>query len=242
MTVNNGGGGAVFAPPGIPVSAPKGHGGGGPPPNTYRAAVLADSPIAYYRLGDLTDQQGGPSGVPSGAVTAGGPNLLPTQAGASMTFAGGNIALTNNAFNGLLFNACTIEAWCKLTSFPGGSVVFYGAPGSWIGMGLNTLSQEVYWNNGDGVLPSLSTTITVGQAFHFVTAWAGPTAAVHIYINGVAVDPGGGTAYAATNTATQAYVGSQGPSTNPWNGQLQDLAVYASTLSAARVAAHYAAA
>jgi hypothetical protein len=219
-----------------------GGGGGG---NTYTAAVLADSPVAYYRLGDAgataPDQMGGPNGAYSGA-TAQAANLLPTQAGASTNFTGGQVNVPDSPASRLGAGAFSIEAWINFPAFVAWMALIDEASRAYT---LLFTGDSAHWFVGAGGSassgPNVGATLAAGQTYHVVVTVDAGNNFVS-YINGTPASSTLG-GHGATNSSTGFVIGGN-PSGGggPFSGRIQELALYNTVLSAARVAAHYAAA
>ena len=92
--------------------------------SAYRAAVLADSPVSYWRLGETSgttaaDERGLAPGTYSGGPTLGRPGALLGDTNTAALFDGSNdqMSVTSSALN--LRTSLTLEAWVRPTSLPG---------------------------------------------------------------------------------------------------------------------------
>lgn len=98
-----------------PASAPTVSAGGS---TTYSAAVLADSPAAYYRLGETSgttaaDSSGhGNNATINGTVTLNSPGALPSDTDGSMLFTNGFV---QTPYVMTSVSSYTEEAWIKTT-------------------------------------------------------------------------------------------------------------------------------
>jgi len=231
----------------------------------YATAVLADSPAAYWRLGETSgttaaDSSGnGYPGTISGSVTLGASGAILGDPDTAMSFSGGYI---NTSYVQTSVTAYSEEAWMRSTSTApfapvftdrgvdgsGHSLSMYfgetggasGGPGL-VSFELDTNSQEV------GVTAAQA--INDGQWHHVVGTWSAPS--------GMTVDPSQFTVYidgapVATTPASHNYCGcglptsplsGEGGLTEGYNyiGTLDELAIYPTALTPAQVAAHFAA-
>ena len=219
----------------------------------YYSVVMADSPIAYYRLGETSgtvaaDSSGnGYNGTYEGGVTLGSPSLILNNVG--------NLALGGNGTNvyvnvggpstlyGLNRNF-SIEAWIKPNFTASGQ-----ASGIW-SSGLSGVCIRCDWNGTNIQIELLSdyaaslntwtTTIGNNTTTHVVLTCTS-TGVCTLYINGVAF----GSTYTATNTFTGAGVVVGGDSNYPSTpgtflfGEIDEVAAYNTCLTSARVLAHY---
>lgn len=209
----------------------------------YAAEVLADGPSAYWRLGERAGK------VARDEISAchGTYMLAPTLgvAGATgdtnkaVTFNGSTQYATvpDSAFLDL-GDVFTLECWAKT----GGGGVF-----AMVSKGANaylfefhTSGNTLYLEKAGAAAIVLGTTaLTLNAWNHCAVTKNGAT--VKLYLNGVDIT---GTVTNATfaDTATALEIGRRADTAGAyWNGSLDEVAVYPTALSAARIAAHYAA-
>jgi glucose/arabinose dehydrogenase len=211
-----------------------------PPPTGYRATVLADSPLAYYRLNEAsgataTDSSpNGRNGTYAGTLTRGTTGLLVNDADKAITLSNGRVDLPTavNPWNGNF----TIEAWVKPSQVSAWAAILsretYQATGFRLGQQGNRWG---FWTTqSGGTVQVLGGTVVSGQTYHIAVTRSGTT--YRLYVNGVELANGTGTLVAPTGGGSWGTVGGA-----PFKGVLDDVAVYGTTLSAARIAAHYAA-
>jgi hypothetical protein len=220
-----------------------------PPPTGYAAAVVADTPVSYWRLGEASgtsaaDQRGANAGTYLGAPGLGAPSLLASDsANKAVAFDGANDAMRATDSNSLdLTDRITLEAWIKPNALP--------AAGDFASVVTKAEAYSLQFNGPlleltvmqAGVRKRLQApagTIAAGQTYHVVGTYDGTTQ--RLYVNGAQVASTALTG-AASVTATNLDVGSWDGGSEFFNGTIDDVAVYGSALAAARVTAHYDAA
>lgn len=225
---------------------------------TYAQAVLADSPLGYWRLGDAAgattavDSSGnarhGTPGTTTNAPTFNVAGLLTGDADTAASFDGGDyIQLPNTtAFNA---NTITAEAWATTSS---------AAIQEILGRDTGTAGQRVFQfrvNAGvveftmfdsAGNAPTLLGAINVnnGARHHLVATWDGTT--MTLYVDGVrdTTSVPGRTINQPASETRGMMIGARnnGPLGGTYFiGTLDEVAYYGTALSASQVAAHYTA-
>lgn len=210
---------------------------------TYADEVLADSPLAYWRLGEssgttLADASGNGRSATLTSGTLGTAGALSGDADTAITNPLVNIAdaawmeVTN----------ITVECWVKFNSTTGGdqtAVSRYGADGFvWMVRRNSSLNIRVNFENRNVTSPA---TYANGSWLH-VAATYSSAGALTLYVNGTAVASTTGGSPLSTATARKIQLGqySDSAGTN-LAGDLDEVAIYGSVLSPSRIAAHYAA-
>ena len=221
----------------------------------YRTAVRADSPNFYWRV----DETGGTAIDDAGSGNRDGTLLAQTytqgQTGAlTSETRGKSLGLTMGVINANASaagpNVFSVEAWVKSTSTNGGRILGFGnATGQ---NGSSTTDRQLYLAPNGRVMFGVggATKVTVsslaavnnGAWHHVVGTYTGGANGMKLYVDGV---------YQGQSTATPVPLTgywragaddlSGWPSTpDPYyDGSLDELAVYTTSLSAARVLAHY---
>lgn len=216
----------------------------------YRAAILADLPIAYWRLGESVgpvakDETGHFDGTYQGGCGVGVPGAIPGDANTAVSFdgtctidVGDHFAFVGNA-------PYTIEAWASTA--PTGT--------------YHHLFTRELRNNGpvDGYALLLPSPLTVfaeraeGSKNHYTNAAPIPSGAVFTHLVAtydgatlrVFVDGGPqqavGDSNAMNTVAIHAFIGSAGGS-NFFEGVIDEVALYDKALAPDRIKAHYDAA
>ena len=209
----------------------------------YVAAVLADTPLAYYRLGEssgttMNDGSGNARhGTYSGTYTLGAAGLLPGDTDKAVDFTNGAGQVAYAAW----MNASpsfTVEAIINPdTVVSARTIAAKAAPAldAWQ-LRQNGAVLEFYIANGGWTfLASPAGALTAGTRYHVAASWDGTTR--RLYINGaeVANAVAGGPAANASGFS----IGMYSTSTEPYDGRIDEVAFYGAALSAARILAHY---
>jgi hypothetical protein len=222
-----------------------------PPPaptSAYGRAVQADGPVGWWRLGETSgttavDQMGAYPGTYAAGTTLNQASLVPAETNRAVAFNGtsGRVSIpAASAFN--LARAITLEAWIKPTSLPASGAfrsVLTKAEAYSLQFNGPRLEFTIIQSGTRRRLQTPTGAIAAGGTYHVVGTYDGITQ--RLYVNGAQV-------------ASIALSGSASVTTNPlligsWNGAseffagtIDEPAVYAKTLSAAQVRAHYDAA
>lgn len=212
---------------------------------TYSDVVLADSPVVYWRLGANYALDSGPNNI-IGMGTQSTPPLSAAGllVGDSDTcrdfigtgfYAGGNVAVLNISY------PMSIEAWCVVDSLAGYQCIYRKDPFDYA-MELEAGKPAFYFNSGSLQAAYASTTLSIATRYHLVMTDDGTS--VRWYING-ALDatvarPAAGTPIPVGSGAygIGAKYGAGSPG-DYFDGRIDEVALYASALSQARVTAHY---
>ena len=223
----------------------------------YPQAVVADAPVAYWRLGDTSgttaaDRVGTNSGTLVGGLTLGVPGAL-AAGNSAMQFDGVDgtrVAVPGSASLGAVngASAITMEAWVnpQTLTLPSHVQVFYSFPGqlaSYLGISDWDGSLKVIVSlaiNGVQRVFAAGPTLTVGTWYHVVATYDG--AALTLYVNGTAVGQltgGSGTVSVGTGGVWLGGYPATGNSYS-FNGLVDEAALYTHALSPTLVATHYA--
>jgi hypothetical protein len=214
--------------------------------SAYSNAVLGDSPAAYWRLGETSgttavDATGADNGTYTNSPTLNQTSLLAadtTNKAVSFDGTNDNVKIASSASLGLS-SPLTLEAWIKPTSLP--------ASGSFASILTKAESYSLQFNGPkleftimqSGTrkrLQAPSGAIVAGQTYHLVGTYDGTTQ--RLYVNGTQV-ASAALSGAATVNSNPLVIGSWNGAEEFFKGTIDEVAVYGSTLSAARVAAHY---
>jgi signal peptidase I len=216
---------------------------------SYSSTVLGDSPQFYWRLGESSgsaaaDAKNGRTGQVTGAYTWGRSGALPSQtANTALGVDGGYVHQPVSLSSGTNFS---VETWIKTTRSTGGgllSLITASGPERSLYMGND--GKVRFGINGTALVTSGA--LNNGAWHHVVYTNAGTgTVRARLYVDGtqVAQAPGGVTATTPGNwRAGQAQWNSAwtGSPDQFFRGDLDEVAVYGTTLTAQDVAEHYAA-
>lgn len=220
----------------------------------YSAEVLADVPALYWRLGDASgttasDSSGnGRNGSYVGSPTLGATGLLATDADTAVTFNGSSQYASINYASWMdASTALTIEALIKTSMSGIGAILDRDPLSSRVyQFRVNSGKLEFIKIGGTGGIVGATSVATVNDnARHHVAAtYDGSN--IRLYVDGAldkTVSAAGnlGTSGARFRVGVNNSLNADG-STAFFNGTIDEAAVYNSTLSGARIAAHWAAA
>lgn len=220
---------------------------------SYKAAVLADTPLHYYRLNEplgaagVLDSSGntGHTATPT-AVTFNAPGLLPGDADPAASFNGASSFITLPATADLdsIYNF-TVEAVIQSSAAAAGGIIDRDNGGGVRGIQFKmnadgTLQLLVFDRSNGGIFNYITGgTINDGKPHHCAATYDNVT--IRVYVDGVQV---ASVAFAngalGQNGAAMAIGRNQG-GVNYFNGTIDEVAIYTTALSAARIAAHAAA-
>ena len=232
-------------------------------PGNYRDSVLANNPIAYWRLGDATTAiaDSGPNnraGTATAGVQLNQPSLIASDPANTAARFTGTDRITVNGFEKIGAAGYTVEFWVRPHALPTGccqNLVGDGeAAGDYFMMnyilgpaqGLVGAIRPHYGPANSPVSLSGTTGLQVNNTYHIVTTWDTSLTANNaiIYINGVADTIGTITRTvpaAGTTGANRVYIGKDDRDTTDGTETIDEVALYNRPLSAADIAAHYVA-
>ena len=214
---------------------------------TYVEEVTADSPVAWWRLDETTgttafDEIGSNDGTYAGATLDQAPLI---NTGRSVLFSGSSSGITIPDAANLSFvsTAFSLECWAKTTS--SGYLITKDTSGSiWPEYSLflntnGTVTCTVRSTNADSPKASATTTLAIndGQRHHVVAVFT-PSATLNIYVNGTERASASHSLTTSFNSTASLWLGRSSGGTY-LAGHLDEVALYASGLSALRALAHY---
>jgi hypothetical protein len=216
--------------------------------NTYDTAVLADSPFAYYPLDETSgtaayEAIGGLNGTHSANVTVGATGLF-TNSSRAATYTGtapSRTVLTND--NQFLLNASfSIEFWYQQNGINTSrdSLMSTGAGGSGDSsylISVGTGIQAMYFKRGGQDQAIVSAAGVDSAAHHYVITYDEPTARLRCYRDSVQNLSKVMTAYA--DSTAPAHAPYLGDGDQRAIGTMDNVAFYATALTAPQVLAHY---
>ena len=209
--------------------------------------VLGDHPSAFWRLGDAAgstsaaDASGnGLVGTIDAGVTLGQPGAVSGDTAA--TFPGTGPAVVVPAAAGLdLQNAVSVEAWVRPTQASQNGGIFEKTVNGWVNSQYMLLLESGVLkfrvrNTANALLPVEGPVLPLGTWSHVVGTFDGST--LRLYVNGalVATSAAAGPLNSASGPS---FIGRLGQSLYPFQGSLDEVAVFPVALSAERVRAHY---
>lgn len=222
----------------------------------YDDAVLADSPLGFWRLGETSgivaaDASGhGRDGTYTGGPVLGVVGALPEN-NPAITLDGIGAYVDMGDVAAFEFTtAFTLEIWAAFFITSSQAVIMSKCDNGGAGwafllnlngtvrfFGLTVLGAAVF---------DISTTVAVndGHYHHFVCRWDGTTSAngVTIWVDGVVAKQGTAVAGTIDTNSSHFVLGTFGNRTSQFfAGMLDEAAVYSGALSNARIAEHYAA-
>lgn len=216
---------------------------------SYSSEVLADSPLAYYRLADssgttMADSSGNShSGTYGGGFTLNATGLLVGDSNKAVDFASASATVAGASWM-TSTGAVTFEALIQPDTVSGASYNFIGVRDDnngtgnlwWLVIKATKLTALCRGTEFSG-----STTLVAGNTYHVAFTYDGTTAKV--YLNGV-LDGSSARTGAMSSTTYDLILGRWGNSGSPlyFDGRIDEAALYSTALSSTRIAAHYSAA
>jgi hypothetical protein len=220
---------------------------------TYAQMILAESPLAYWRLGDTgliarSEVGSNLSGAYSGAVTVGVPGAIVGDPDTAAHFggSGGSIAMPDIlAFDGR--SPFTFELWARLPAADNVYRRLFGREGPGPGYNYSLLYQMSAPDLNFGISTPGANAIVIGSHAVPVNVWThvvitrdGTT--VSLYTNGVLSNLALSSTKVNDGGAATFRLGSDTYGSSELNGDLDEVAVYGKALDGGTIAAHYAAA
>jgi hypothetical protein len=240
------------APPPLPPPPPPGP----PPPSAYREAVLSDEPRAYWRLAEsigttAAEELGAAPGTYLGGVTLRASGALEDEADTAAAFDGGDdrISVGDPASGSLDFGTgdFSVEAWVKATANDERAIVSKRPYGTSVPYWQVTVSDDgsqtgrirVNLSDGTASIQAYGPAVRVDDGtWHHVVVVVDRDSGVTIHVDGNALTTAG-TVPGDLSNAGELQIG-KSPGYAHYKGVLDEVAVYAVALDAARVQAHLA--
>ncbi len=213
--------------------------------SAYRAAVMADAPLAYWRLGEASgtvaaDQLNAHNGTYANNPTLGQAGALFGDPATSVNFNGTTQYVQAPSDPTVNPSSFSVEVWARPTggtgayhgvmasrSYPQGWALYEGDDGSW----------EFWVNSGSGMNAIFSDPATQNAWHHVVGTFDGTT--MRLYVNGVLASSTTAVGYQA-QTVNPIEIAQSEPGGNLYfNGWLQEPAIYGTALSATQIQRHY---
>jgi hypothetical protein len=216
--------------------------------SSYRDEVLADNPAGYWRLGEASgtsagDETAANPGAYLNGVALGQPGALTGSTNTAASFDGVDDYVSVPDSSSLdATSGVTVEAWVKrsktgawqnIAAKPGNGAAAAQNYALWI----NTSNQPVgYFGNGSSSVAVYAPSSIDTTWHHVVATYDNATA--KIYVDGVL--KASVTSSVRLTANTQIFtIGRSTDNVRIFGGVIDDVAVYGSALSAARIAAHY---
>jgi hypothetical protein len=219
-------------------------------PTSYSASVLGDSPSYYWRLGETSGTSAADAsgnnrpGTYVNGVVLNQPGALTGDANRAVTLDGTNDRVGRNPAAGISGTAISTDLWLKTSNTTKeAGIVSYATSGSTEEFHLrDPRSLDVYVK---GTMVSTGVVLNDGLWHHLAVTWTSSGGALRVYKDG-ALAFSGTVRSGASLTANGALVlGQDQDSVNggfssgqSFLGQLDEVALYPSALSQARVQAH----
>ena len=221
-----------------------GTGGGGGATTPYSIAVMADSPIGYWRLGETSGttaatMAGSFAGTYLNAPTLGSLGLLPAESDKAVRLDGTNDSVRVPNASALNPTArVSVEAWIRPEALPasGAFASLVSKPDSYsLQFNGPRLEFTVMRSGGKFRTQAPANAVSVGQAYHVVGTYDGTRA--RLYLNGTEVASLALTGAVGSSSSALNF-GTWSGSDERFKGTVDEVAVYSNALSAARVQAH----
>jgi hypothetical protein len=218
--------------------------------SAYAQAVRADSPRAYWRLGEASgvfaadETSNANVGSFGGGALLGQPGPLVGDPDTAVSFDGVDDYMTAPDSQSLdITGAATVEAWVK-RSKSGAYQVIVGKPGDGqskrenYALWLNTANQPTaYFGNGSTYVGVASSTAIDTNWHHLAATYDNATA--RLYIDGSLSKSVTSTVQIGSNSDPLNLARSGSGNPYRFGGLLDEVAVYGTALSSTRIKAHY---
>jgi hypothetical protein len=218
--------------------------GGGGSNSIYRAEVMTDGPVGYWRLAEASgstafDETGALPGVYDGPVGRAVTGLLSSDLDRAAGFTTGTSVDVPESSRLQLGSRFSLEAWIRPNSIP--------SPGGWASIVTRPESYSLQFNgplleftviqNGSRRrLQAPAGTVVAGQTYHVVGTYDG--AETRLYVNGAQV--AGGTLTGAPSAGQSGlHIGSWESYTEFFNGTIDEVAIYDSLLTGLAAKKHW---
>ena len=207
--------------------------------------VLADRPTGYWRLGEASGTSSAADASGNGLSGAYDPGVLLGQPGAlssdtAATFVGGAGVVLAPAAALDLSGAVSVEAWVRPSAASQNGGIFEKTINGYVNsqymLFLEAGVVKFRVRTASGVLTPVDGPVLPLQTWsHVVGTFDG--GALRLYVNGALVNTAAASVLASGSGPS--YIGHLGQNLYPFQGTLDEVAVFASALSAERVRAHY---
>lgn len=207
--------------------------------STYREIILADSPIAYYPLNELSG--GVAADIMSNPVNGSiyncnlGQTALTKALGTCYYFNGSNSRIELGSPSKFYINSSvSMEVWIKNLGQSSGNTLQIGY-NSGLRMQIGSGTANMIF---DGAEKLKSTTLSIDNLYHIVFTCS--SSKLCIYVNGVLVSSVSGGGWPGISSASSSAIGYAGAGYGEYfKGYISNVALYNYELSAAQVLDHY---
>lgn len=222
----------------------------------YRSAVLADTPSLYWRLNETTGTTAADTGASARPGTYAGPYsraqpgaLVSESTDTAVSLTQAVITANTTAAGPTTFS---VEAWMNTSSNTGGRLIGWGDGSGTTMSTAARVDRQLYLAPTGTVYFGIGTAKTVIASsaslnnsvwHHVVGTYTTGTGNMRLYVDGTlqgsATATTNGTANGYWRAGAEAMTGWTGNPDTYYDGLLDEVAVYATALTATRVKAHY---
>jgi beta-glucanase (GH16 family) len=217
-----------------------------PAPSAYSAAVTADAPVGYWRLGESSgsvaaDSAGNNTGTYVAGVGLSAASLVPADAASTAaSFDGLNDVVTVASTAALSpKTAVTVETWVRPKTIPAAGVftsLVTKAESYSLQFNGSQLEFTTMQNGTRRRVQAPAGKLVAGQSYYVVGTYDGTTQ--RLYINGVQVAAAAFSSPLTVNT-NRVLLGSWDSKSEFFAGSLDEVAVYGGVLTPAQITNHY---
>ncbi|MDQ1391157.1 MAG: hypothetical protein QOF30_134 [Acidimicrobiaceae bacterium] len=218
----------------------------GSPPSSYAAAVTADRPVSYWRLGEsagtvAADSMATNSGTYLRGVTLGSASLLPSDStNLAASFDGTNDVVSVPSSAGLSpTTAVSVEAWARTAVIPAnGSFASLATKAESYSLQLNgpRLEFTTMRNGTRRRVQAPVGAVIAGHAYHVVGTFDGSSQ--RLYITGAQVASATFSGAMSVN-GNRLALGSWDTNSEFFSGTLDEVTVYSKVLTPTQITNHY---
>jgi hypothetical protein len=232
----------------LTVDASGAQGGGSQPSTAYRSAVMADSPVSHWRLGEASgstaaDAQGANPGSYQNEPTLGQTTLAASASDTAVGFDGVNDSVQVPSSSSLnLTSGFSLEAWIRPSSLPAsGSFASVLSKANAYSLQFNGSQLEftIVQNGTSQRCQAAVGAVVAGGTYHVVGTYDGNIQ--RLYVNDTQVAARVQTGAASTN-GNALRIGSRDGLSEFFSGTIDEVAVYNSSLTPGQVDSHFVAA
>jgi hypothetical protein len=214
--------------------------------STYATTVLSDSPSVFYRLADsdpaaMADSSGnGVTGAYTAQATLGKTGPLASDPASAVSDNGGGAAASGDPSLPLYNQPRTLEGWVNTTNGGSQFLAGYGSTSTAQAFQVVVQPDDVIVQGYSDDLTFTSPSVLNDGNWHFVVVTSTGTSAT-VYVDGISLGSQNFGAPLDTIAAPQGLVIGMGAQDccGQFNGQLADVAVFPSALTAAQVTAQF---